>query len=84
MCVHAVFIYYNSFCILVDDIVDTGGTMANAVKMLHSAGASKITAFARSVLHYFIFTVAHTKLLLSSVSIQTLRHTHALLLPCMS
>mmetsp|Transcript_19730 Transcript_19730/g.29204 ORF Transcript_19730/g.29204 Transcript_19730/m.29204 type:complete len:240 (+) Transcript_19730:459-1178(+) len=35
-----------SFCILVDDIIDTGSTMANAVKMLRAAGAGKITGFA--------------------------------------
>ncbi|KAG5183854.1 phosphoribosyltransferase-like protein [Tribonema minus] len=36
-----------SLCILVDDLVDTGSTLSNAVKMLHAAGAGKITAYAR-------------------------------------
>eukprot|EP00611_Tribonema_gayanum_P001395 TRINITY_DN1100_c4_g2_i1.p1 TRINITY_DN1100_c4_g2~~TRINITY_DN1100_c4_g2_i1.p1 ORF type:complete len:503 (-),score=151.43 TRINITY_DN1100_c4_g2_i1:79-1587(-) len=35
-----------SLCILVDDLVDTGSTLSNAVKMLHAAGAGKITAYA--------------------------------------
>lgn len=36
----------SAFCIIVDDMVDTGGTLDNAVRQLTSAGAKKIVAFA--------------------------------------
>lgn len=35
-----------ALCIIVDDLVDTGGTLDNAVRLLTSAGARKIVAFA--------------------------------------
>ncbi|CAM9130520.1 unnamed protein product [Chrysoparadoxa australica] len=35
-----------SFCILVDDLVDTGGTIENAVGLLKGAGAQQVAAFA--------------------------------------
>lgn len=36
----------SALCIIVDDLVDTGGTLDNAVRLLTSAGARKIVAFA--------------------------------------
>lgn len=35
-----------ALCIIVDDMVDTGGTLDNAVRLLKGAGARKIIAFA--------------------------------------
>ncbi|CAM9455803.1 unnamed protein product, partial [Hapterophycus canaliculatus] len=35
-----------ALCIIVDDMVDTGGTLDNAVRLLKGAGARKILAFA--------------------------------------
>lgn len=37
---------YRALCIIVDDMVDTGGTLDNAVRLLKGAGAGKIIAFA--------------------------------------
>lgn len=39
-------------CIIIDDIINTGGTMRNAITMVHNAGASEIYAWAtHGVLH---------------------------------
>lgn len=37
---------FRALCIIVDDMVDTGGTLDNAVRLLTQAGARKIVAFA--------------------------------------
>lgn len=37
---------YRALCIIVDDMVDTGGTLDNAVRLLKGAGARKVLAFA--------------------------------------
>ncbi|KAL7428467.1 hypothetical protein ACHAXH_001579 [Discostella pseudostelligera] len=39
-------------CIIIDDIINTGGTMRNAITMVHNAGASEIYSWAtHGVLH---------------------------------
>lgn len=36
----------SALCIIVDDMIDTGDTLGNAVRLLKGAGARKIIAFA--------------------------------------